>query len=235
MLKQILLHEVAHHFIVTEYPAASKECWLNEGLAGNLEVTQFEDGRSEYPLLNPVLMGIVRHAILVSPESVKLKKLIHLGWSEFHSDEEKELDYALSWSIVYFLLEHHFSPNVPLGERIHQLYQIDRAEVVALEPLWLEFLQEFELTEELVELVNTPPGRSGGLLTSRWAVEQLGSLRFLDESRVVPALLTLLESPGGDLQDSAYLAFTKILTRHPDPADRSPALERGREKIAQRL
>ena len=35
-LDQVLLHEISHHFLVSELAGISSRCWLNEGLAGNL-------------------------------------------------------------------------------------------------------------------------------------------------------------------------------------------------------
>lgn len=232
MLKQILLHEIAHHFIVTEYPAASKECWLNEGLAGNLEVTLFEEGRFEYPLLNPVLLGIARHSILVDPGAGDLKKLLSLGWSEFHGDGNKELDYALAWALVYYLLEHSLSPEIPLGERINMLYRMDRSLIASLEPGWLEFIRGFDLTGELVRMARAQsPHAPRGKLTPRWAARQLGALKFLDGTRVAPALVELLDSPDAGLRVQASLSFLKVLSRDPDPARESSILRRGRESI----
>jgi hypothetical protein len=235
MLRQILLHEIAHHFIVTQYPPASRECWLNEGLAGNLEVTLFENGRFEYPLLNPLLLGIARHSVMIDPSAGDLRKLLFLGWSEFHGDNQKELDYALSWSVVYFMLEHYFPQEVPLGERIAQLYRFDRELLAGMQDRWVDFLQRFDLAGTLVEMTRADPAASRGQLTPRWAARQLGALKFLDSSRTVPALVELLDSKDPVLRVEASLAFLKILGREPDPNRAQVAAARGRETIMARL
>ena len=73
MLQQILLHEVAHHFVVTEYPAASRQCWLNEGLAGNLEMSLFEGARFEYPLLNPPLFQLAQASLYEAEKPLQME------------------------------------------------------------------------------------------------------------------------------------------------------------------
>ncbi len=231
MLEQILLHEVAHHFIVTEYPAAGKECWLNEGLAGAFEVTLFEDRRFEYHLLNPTLLGIARRAALLGKTSLSLKKLLSLDWSQFHRGEEKDLDYALSWAIVYYLLEHHLAGKGSLHDRIKGLYGMDREEIAGLESGFLEFLRRFDLTGKLIELAQGPPDGPRGRLTPRWAVRQLGSLRFLDDSRALCALEGLLDAPDPGLAAQARIAFLDSLDRGTDAARRCSAYERGRDRI----
>ena len=231
MLEQILLHEVAHHFIVTQYPDAGKECWLNEGLAGAFEVTLFEDRRFEYHLLNPTLLGIARRAALVDSPSLSLKKLLALDWGQFHRGDEKDLDYALSWAIVYYLLDHHLRDQGSLHDRIQRLYRMDRQEIVALEPQFLDFLRTFDLTGTLIQLAQIPADRSGAKLTPRWAVRQLGSLRFLDDSRALCALEGLLDDPDPEMAAQARLAFLNALDRGPDAAHRCSTYARGRDRI----
>lgn len=231
MLEQILLHEVAHHFIVTQYPAAGKECWLNEGLAGAFEVTLFENRCFEYHLLNPTLLGIARRAALVDSPALSLKKLLALDWGQFHRGDEKDLDYALSWAIVYYLLDHHLKDRGSLHDRIQCLYRMDREEIAALEPQFLDFLRTFDLTGTLIQLAQIPPENSRGKLTPRWAVHQLGSLRFLDDSRALCALEGLIDAPDPQLAAQARLAFLNALDRGSDAAHRCSTYEHGRERI----
>jgi hypothetical protein len=231
MLEQILLHEVAHHFIVTQYPEAGKECWLNEGLAGAFEVTLFEDRRFEYHLLNPTLLGIARRAALIDSPSLSLKKLLSLDWGQFHRGDDKDLDYALSWAIVYYLLDHHLRDQGSLHDRIQLLYHMDREEIARLEPQFLDFLRTFDLTGTLIQLSQVPGDPSGAKLTPRWAVYQLGSLRFLDDSRALCALEGLLDAPDQELAAQARLAFLKALERGPDAAHRCSTYARGRDRI----
>jgi hypothetical protein len=232
MLDQILLHEVSHHFILTQFPRAGKECWLNEGLAGNLEMTLFEGSRFEYPLLNPILLGISRRAVLAGDSRVELRRLLALGWGDFHDGDAKDLNYALSWSLVYFLLDRVLQPGVSLGERIRTLYRIDRSWIAAQESRFLDFLRDFDLTEALVALAHPRPGSALGKLTPLWAVDQLGTLRFLDEGRALCVLESLLDAPEAALADRARIAFLHALARSVDGAHRPSSSERGRDRVA---
>ncbi|HVR76051.1 MAG TPA: hypothetical protein VMT52_17095, partial [Planctomycetota bacterium] len=131
-LEQVILHEVAHHFIVSEWPAASSECWLNEGLAGALEVSVFRGHRFESPLLNPVLYQIAHRAAHDQGRKLDLKRFLAMTWNEFHDRESKERNYALAWSIVYFALERVLPREVAVGERIEMLYRMDRSAIARL-------------------------------------------------------------------------------------------------------
>ena len=185
MLEQILLHEIAHHFIITGCPEAGSKCWLNEGLAGNLEMTLFEGERFEYPLLNPTLLGIARRAVQISHPGADLKRLLSMDWSEFHNGTDKDINYSLSWAIVYFLLQEHFPREQPLIERIWALYRIQPEEVMAEEGRFIEFLRRFDLTETLVRLARSGESDPNARLTPVWAIRQLGNLKFLDDARSI--------------------------------------------------
>jgi hypothetical protein len=212
-LQQILLHELAHHFLVTEFPQASNQCWLNEGLAGNLEVTLFDGQRFEYPLLNPALFQIAQAAIYDRQHPVGLGEFLDMSWREFHTTSAKERSYALAWSVVYFLLEKHFSREIPLGERIEALYGLDREAILALEDDWRGFLRGFDVTSHLLRLAM----RHGAdtRLSARWAVEELGNTRSLDDLRVLVKLVDLFEDPDGEKRLLAHLSFLKTLRRNP--------------------
>jgi hypothetical protein len=205
MLEQVLLHEIGHHFIVTEHPAASQECWLNEGLAGALEVTVFDDRAFEYTLLNPILFQVAQSVAHEPQGQLDLKSLIEKSWGDFHDPEHKERNYALAWSIVYFLLEHHLPDDLHLGKKIEALYEMDRDAISALEPAWILFLRSFDLTGRLVELaVDSSPKKH---LESLWAVRQLGTVRALDELRMVTALVDLFDDADPVKRAMAYFSF----------------------------
>ena len=95
----MLLHEIAHHFLVNELPGISGKCWLNEGLAGNLEVGVIEKDRAEFPLLNPVLLKIAQREITENKNRPLLAELMQSDWKDFHNEETREMNYALSWSL----------------------------------------------------------------------------------------------------------------------------------------
>jgi hypothetical protein len=211
MLDQILLHEVSHHFIVTGHHRASKECWLNEGLAGALEVSVFDDDSFEHPLLNPLLYQLARRTACSDPERLDLKEFLSLSWGEFHDKESKEVNYALAWSIVYFLLERHLPAEKTLGERIAAIYRMDRNDIAALERQWIAFLRGFDITRALVGLARDPSG--GRRLTSRWAASQLGNLKSVDDLAALEGLSALFEDADQVKRVTAFRAFLKTLER----------------------
>ena len=213
MLQQILLHEVAHHFIVTEFPKASKRCWLNEGLAGTLEVTLFEDEHFEYPLFNPALYQIAQAAAYDRNHPPRLQELVELGWGEFHDAECKERHYALSWAFCYYILERHLPAGMSLGQRIEALYELTERELLALEPGWRSFLRGFDFTGHLLKLASaTDVDRQ---LTARWAIEQLAKVRPLNDLRVLVGLAELFDDPDPSKRLRAYWSFLRTLERNP--------------------
>jgi hypothetical protein len=219
MLEQILLHEVSHHFIVTEFPAASQECWLNEGLAGALEVSLFDRSKFECALLNPLLFQVAQRAAHSSPKEIELSKFLELSWSEFHDQESKERNYALAWSIVYYLLERQMDRSRPIGDRIQELYRLDRKVIAELEPGWIAFLRGFDLAGSLLRLSRLSeedalpwPGALGKL-TARWAVEQMGTVRTLDDLRMLEGLTRLFDDPDDVKRALAFHSFLRVLER----------------------
>ncbi len=204
ILRQILLHEICHHVLLTKHPRAGQECWLNEGLAGNLEMTLIGSEGFETPLLNPPLLKIARAAILTGDSEASLEKLLGLDWDDFHQNGKKEVHYALAWSSVYFLLERHFDSGRPLRERIEMLLEIDRDQVSGLGREWKSFLASFDLTNHLCRL----SGNRDRTLTRRWAIQQLGTLQYLDYNRTLVTLLDGFDAEE-ELRREFYLSFLR--------------------------
>lgn len=211
-LRQILLHEVAHHFIITDYPKASDRCWLNEGLAGNLEMSLYEGKHFEYPLLNPVLLKIGKHALQTFRYEFSLREFIEMTWSDFHKEHRKEIHYALAWSVVNYLLTRHLDQDVPLGERIKSLYTMDVSEIAALEPDWRIYMREFDLTDTLIRLAYSKDHGIRPNLTSRWAIDRLGTVHGLDRARVLAALGSGFECDDANRRRLSYLSFLRTLS-----------------------
>ncbi len=232
MLRQILLHEVGHHFIVACFPSLSRECWFNEGLAGNLEMSLFDEARMETPLLNPVLLGIAQRATRQGHPAVDLERLLSLGWREFHSGETREIDYALSWSFVYFLLDRWLPRDLPLREKLRRIEGSARADLVRSEPEWLGFLARFDLTDELIALSREDPDGARGKFTPAWAVRQLGQLRSLDDERAGKILVEEMGTADATRRLEARLAFVNLMGRHHASAFNPHKWRQGREKIA---
>lgn len=213
MLQQVLLHEVAHHFIVTEYSAASHKCWLNEGLAGNLEVTLFDEDHFEYPLINPALFALAQRAAFDPTRKDPLGDLVAMSWSGFHKSAAKEENYALSWSLVYWLLQHHLPADLSLGERFELIYRMKPEELEPLQPQWLRFLRGFDLTRKLLTMASNPAPEQR--LTARWAVRQLTRTAPSDSLRVLTGLVRLFESRDHEIRLLSYFAFLETLERNP--------------------
>jgi hypothetical protein len=208
MLDQVLLHEVAHHFIVTEFPAASERCWLNEGLAGALEATVFDDQAFEVPLLNPVLFSVAQRQAFLD-DMPRVRDIVALDWSRFHAAGTKERNYALAWSLVYFILEHHLPAGKPLGERLETLYHLAPDHLDALTDDWQRFLRGFDMTGRLLRLAAAAAPHSR--LTARWATRQLGAVRLLDERRALHGLAGLFDDPDEEKRRLAYSSFVRKL------------------------
>ncbi len=236
-LHQVLLHEISHHFIVTKYPGASSECWLNEGLAGNLETSLVGVDHCEYPLMHPALARLAKKALLVEQDVPSLAELLAMNWSRFHDEERKVTHYALSWSVVYFLLSRVLPAELPLGERIERLYHMDRGAITGLEGRWRRFVRQLDLTGHLVsKSLSTDPGDE---ISALRAIEQLGDLYGLDDFRATRALAELFGHPDRTRRNLAYLSFLRALRRNPriyHLADRSirAALEQLRSIILDR-
>ncbi len=213
VLGQILLHEIAHHFIAMVHPEAGRSCWLNEGLAGTLEVTLFDERHFEYPLFHPVLFQVASRAAFANESPLRVRELVEKRWSEFHASDAKERNYALSWSLVYYVLTHHFSPERPLDERIRHLLRLSHDELVELEAGWNVFLRGFDRTGHLLELARSAAPELR--LTGAWALRELGSPRGRDDRRILRGLRALFDDPRRERRHAAYTAFLRRLESTP--------------------
>lgn len=153
-LAVVLLHEISHHFIITDCPEANTRPWLNEGLAGVLETTLFQGWHFEYMLFNPVLFDWVR-----KPENNVVpddfKQALIANWSAFHNTERKIRNYAVSWSMCWYLLVHYLDQNLSLSERIKILYALEPDDIAKLAEGWHKFVMEFNENKYLVDLVRS--------------------------------------------------------------------------------
>jgi len=228
--EQVLLHEICHHFVVHEFPQASSECWLNEGLAGNLEVAVIAGGRAEFPLLNPVLLAIARNVLEDDIAGARLADLLASDWERFHDDARREENYALAWSIVYFLLDEVLPQDLSLGERIERLYRFDRARIIGLAPTWRRAILDLDCIETLAAWASEPgaPNR----LRAVWALGQLGETNGFAGARALDALRPCLDDVDAERSEAAALAFLRILARVPHAAYfAADATSRGLDRV----
>lgn len=212
-LDQVLLHEISHHFLVSELPGISSRCWLNEGLAGNLEVGIIGKDRAEFPLLNPILLRIARREINENPDKNLLAGLLKNGWKDFHNEKTREMNYALSWALVYYLLSETFPPELPLGSRIKRIHALDEAEITSLEKNWRKKILELDPVRELSRLACND--KRSKRLSALWATAELGKTRGFDVRRSLAALTGLFDSETPAIREAAYFSFLHLLSCNP--------------------
>ena len=212
-LDQVLLHEISHHFLVSELPGISDRCWLNEGLAGNLEVGIIGKDRAEFPLLNPILLGLARREITANPDRTLLPGLLESDWKAFHNEKTRERNYALSWALVYFLLTETHPPGMPLGRRIKKIHRLEEAEIISLEANWRKKILELHPVRELYKLACNDS--SSRRLSALWAIEELGKARGLNARSSLAAVTSLFEKKSPAIREAAYVSFLQLLTSNP--------------------
>ena len=212
-LAQVLLHEISHHFLVSELAGISARCWLNEGLAGNLEVGIIAEDRAEFPLLNPILLRIARREITASPEQKLLPELLKSDWKDFHDEDTRERNYALSWALVYFLLTETEPSESPLGKRIRRIHKLKNTEITCLEDRWRRSILGLDPTRELYRLASE--SSSSARLSALWAIEELGKTRGLQVRDSLAAVTSLFEEESPEIREAAYLSFLKLLNTNP--------------------
>ena len=236
-LDQVLLPEIVHHFLVSELPGISGKCWLNEGLAGNLEVGIIDEKRAEFPLLNPVLLKIARRELAGNKDRNLLRDLLRSDWKSFHDEKTREKNYALSWAIVYHLLEAELPAELPLKARINRIHAMDEETITALESRWRNNILKLEVVEKLGELAReSAPGKR---LTALWAIHELGKSRGFNVRHSLATLAKLFDDEASELREAAYVAFLELLSNNPqmpflDPEKTGAALARLQSVIADR-
>ena len=227
-LDQVLLHEISHHFLVSELAGISSRCWLNEGLAGNLEVGIITEDRAEFPLLNPILLRIARREITTNPDRNLIPELLKSDWKDFHNENTRERNYALSWALVYFLLTETHPSEMALGKRIRRIHSLENTEIISLEDRWREKILELESSRELYKLATD--SRPSRRLSALWAIEELGKTRGLHVRSALAAVTGLFEEKSPAIREAAYLAFLKLLTTNPQAPFLEP--QKTREAVA---
>lgn len=225
-LDQVLLHEICHHFLVNELPGISGRCWLNEGLAGNLEVGIIGKNRAEFPLLNPILLRIARREINENADKDLLPGLLKSGWKDFHNEKTREMNYALSWALVYYLLTEKYPPELSLKIRIRKIHRLGETEITRLENDWRKTILGLDPVRELHKLACD--GSSSKRLSALWAIEELGKTRSFDARSSLAALTGLFDNESPAIREAAYISFLSLLTFNPQV----PFLEPGKTEQA---
>ena len=236
-LNQVLLHEIAHHFLVSELPGISGKCWLNEGLAGNLEVGIIDEDRAEFPLLNPVLLRIAQKELAANSDRELLRDLLRSSWKAFHDKNTREKNYALSWAIVYHLLEKELPAGMPLKARINRIHAMGEEAITDLENRWRNNILGLNVVEKLGALANdSAPGKK---LTAIWAIHELGKSRGFNIRRSLVILENLFDDEALEIREASYVSFLDLLSNNPqmpflEPEKTGEALTRLQSIIADR-
>lgn len=213
--QRVILHELAHHFILNAYPKSSSRYWLNEGLACALE-TSFMDAEAEFvaPLYHSWLHQQAHRRLRdQGPEQVgrDLLELIHGNWFHFHSGNDKVYHYAISWALTY-----HLMARVPgsVEQRVATVIELTPPEIERRLPgflRWLGLSPEIEI-ERLVE---------------RAELAQWGLLRWLElptirTDRLLSRVAPWLDAPSATPQRTAGMGVLAELVARPETSQQIP-------------
>ena len=102
-LLQTLAHEAQHQVLSTHIKRAP--VWLNEGLSEYYEQSSYTRGQLSHDVHLAHLNYVAR--LIREKSNTPLSKLVQLNYNQFHNDSFGPAEighYALSWSLVYFLL-----------------------------------------------------------------------------------------------------------------------------------
>ena len=174
-MRTILVHELAHYFILSKYPGIQKKTWLNEGLAGIFESLLFDDERAELPYLHPLLFSVAWLDIRYDTAE-SIAELTSMTWGEFHN-ERKDKHYALAWSLCWYLLVVQQQGHLTISDRVEAMMRMEPEDFVAIQGDWESTIFSFDLEKNLEILSEISWLR----LTSEWALRELEILRRAKE------------------------------------------------------
>lgn len=183
--RKVILHELAHHFLVHTFPDSDSIYWLNEGLACALEISYFDrDGKLAVPLYH-LWLHRQAHAALVRLGPVELRqqlrRLVRGNWFHFHQADDKILHYALSWALTYHLINRQHGN---FEDRVAALVELDDVAIDrALPGLFVWLAKEPE--EELHRLAASEE-------VGDWAIARWLDLPRPDPARVLAHLIPRL-------------------------------------------
>ena len=130
--RTVILHEIAHHFLVSAFPRTRGLYWLNEGVACALEASFFDDsGRLVVPLYHLTLHQHARQSLLELGQerfSREVMELVDGSWFRFHQHGDKTRHYAMAWALVYHLLAER---DGTLEQRVDEILALSRDQLEA--------------------------------------------------------------------------------------------------------
>lgn len=192
--RTVILHEVAHHFLISAYPQTSSQYWLNEGFACALEVSFFdEDGTLRTPLFHPELFSQASRVLRERGEEAfraELTDLLGASWFRFHHSEGKERHYAYSWSLFWHLVREE---SGSLEERLLRVMAIEPSTLPARIDGVIEDLRRGH-DPYLEELLGDPALRG-------WCFDRWTELPYADARRFLSPLLSDLDAGVDDVDN----------------------------------
>jgi len=184
----VILHEMAHHFLISGYPRTSSRYWLNEGLACSLEVSYFDaEGELRTPLFHLGLYGQARRLLREEGEETfrrELDELLGASWFRFHHSDEKNHHYAYSWGLFWQLIR---TRPGSLDERVRAIVGLPDEEIRAAIDGLIAALGE-GADRHLAEIAARDPDERG------WCLDRWIELPWADGRRFLPNLLAEIEA-----------------------------------------
>lgn len=186
----VILHEMAHHFLISGYRSTSSRYWLNEGLACSLEVSFFDgDGELLTPYFHLGLYGQARRLLREQGEEAfrsEIEGLLGASWFRFHHSDEKNRHYAYSWGLFWQLLR---TRTGTLDERVREIVELPESEVRAAIDGLVAALGE-GADAHLARIAAADPSLRG------WCLDRWIELPWADGRRFLPHLLAEIDPDG---------------------------------------
>lgn len=148
----LLLHEIAHHFIVTYL--GDIPVWLNEGVATYLGWSAIDADHLALGEI-PVTHFRTLRMLCRSEKLMPLKEFLILGSSAFYEKSKSADHYSQAWGFVFFLLHGKMSRNQSFRESLDRIQSMSFDELVALEPDFHFFCRNFSAVQMMTERLDS--------------------------------------------------------------------------------
>ena len=199
----VILHEMAHHFLISAHPKTSSQYWMNEGLACCLEVSFFDEhGQLHTPLFHASLYTQARRILRRQGAErfrAELSALVGANWFQFHRSDGRNHNYAYSWSLYWSLLRDQ--PGT-LEERIHAIIEMTPEEVRSAIDGVIVALRE-PADRHLHEISRDPAMRG-------WALERFAELPVAQAVWFRAALAEEIDA-ANDPTPESYARVTRLI------------------------
>ena len=146
LLHKVILHELAHHFLVNKYPGLADRCWLNEGLAGLVEEGEIGIEKATFTFWNSSLILVAKAA---KKRGYDIMGVLDMSWSEFHDDNERSADYAAGYIICYYIVTQWLPEEIRFDHKVDIIHGMGEDVVASLEDEIYAFLDKLVLVTEV--------------------------------------------------------------------------------------